>query len=208
MYDRPPYWKVAVDAVHRMLWCAIEMRKKSNSIVRNEQEPKISCTSVSTTTEDFVYFGSNDNRRFHVFRKQRQLKIPCTSEATTTKDFVYFGSNNKQRFRSLAAYRPPHISSVRMYEYVHVCVYTYVACKKKTVWVKKYLFVYSRLCKLVYLCTEQKMLQIVSNLYNKFNKFVVEDYSADKDKMFTIGVAIYKLKVSRLLFINDNILMY
>jgi hypothetical protein len=42
-------------------------------------------------------------------------------------------------------------------------------------------------------------------LYNKFNKFVVEDYSADRDKMFMLGVAIYKLKVSSLLFINDNI---
>jgi hypothetical protein len=49
------------------------------------------------------------------------------------------------------------------------------------------------------------MLQIVLNLYNKFNKFVVEDYSADEEKMFTIGVAIYKLKVSSLLYINANI---
>jgi hypothetical protein len=71
--------------------------KSLNGIVRNEQEPKISYTSVAMTTEDFMFmfFGSNDNRIFRVLQKQQE-----------TKDFVHAQKRNMSALHNyLLCYR-------------------------------------------------------------------------------------------------------
>jgi hypothetical protein len=105
-------------------------------VLQKQQETNISCTRKSVTrqhciisvicyinwdekslkryssewtrTEDFVYFGSNDNRRFHVhvFRKQRQPNITCSSEATRNKYFVHAQKRNMSALHNyLLCYR-------------------------------------------------------------------------------------------------------